>query len=549
MATDQLTRPAPGPAPAVRRPARLHAERAGFGLAIRQIWFGGLIVLAATGLLMWLGVDAFHKSKTSGGGLMYALADIPAMRAVYGLPTAIHTLGGFAVWRVEVFVTLVGTIWMVLATTRVLRGNEETGRLDLVLAEPISLTRDTVASVAALLTVPLLSVIVVGSVLQGLGAAAAGSWLYAAGLGLLFATFIAVAALASQFMPERRRAIGIAVGVLLATFVIRMWADGSTNAGWARWLTPFGWVENLHAFGSNDLLPLIPLVATPVVLVAVALVLVHQRDTGAGMVRAADTKRDASTRLLSSPLALATRRRMGEVIAWGAGVVVLGIMSGGLSESFVGFPQDQPDAYHTLVKFGLGATVTPGGFIAMMDMIYAVVLAGYAIACIHADYDDETSTRLDLPYSNRVTRTGWAGSTLVTTAAALMALTLVLGLATWAGSAMAGAGLSAGDSLSAAANVLPVVALFLGMAMFLHGILPTWTVGVTGVLAIGLYMVELMGPALDWSKWVLDLSPYHHLALVPAEAPGWTPLIVMLCIAVAGAAVGLFSYAHRDLRG
>ncbi len=548
MVTDQAVRPMPQEGARLRRPPPLHAEEAGFALAIRQIWFGGLIVLAATGLLTWLGVDAFHKSKTSAGGLMYALADIPAMRAVYGLPTAIHTLGGFAVWRVEVFVTLVGAVWMVLATTRVLRGNEETGRLDLVLAEPISLTRDTVVSVAALLGVPLLSAVVVGSVLQGLGAAAAGSWLYGGGIGLLFATFMAVAALASQLMPERRRAAGIAIGVLLVTFVLRMWADGGSNVGWVRWLTPFGWVENLHAFGGNDLLPLIPLVATPVVLVAVALVLVRQRDTGAGMVRADDSKAGASTRLLSTPLAFATRRRIGELAAWGLGLVVLGIMSGGLSESFVGFPKQQPDAYHTLVKFGLAATVTPGGFVAMMDMIYAVVLAGYAIACIHADYDDETGTRLDLPYSNRVTRTGWAGSTVVTTAAALMALTLVLGLATWAGSALAGAGLSAGDSLSAAANVLPVVALFLGLAMFLHGILPSWTVGVTGVLAIGLYMVELIGPALDWPKWVLDLSPYHHLALVPAEATAWTALLVMLGIAIAATALGLFSYAHRDLR-
>ncbi len=548
MTTDQAIRPAPRSAPSARRPARLHAERAGFGLAVRQIWVGALVVLAATGSLMWLGVDAYHKSKTSGGGLMYALADIPAMRAVYGLPTAIHTLGGFAVWRVAIFVTLVGTAWMVLATTRVLRGNEETGRLDLVLAEPISLPRDTVVSLAALLGVPLLSAVVVGSVLQGLGAAAAGSWLYAAGVGLLFATFMAVAAVTSQLIPERRRAAGLAMGVLLATFVLRMWADGSTNAGWARWTTPFGWVENLHAFGGNDLLPLIPLLVTPMVAVAVALVLVRQRDTGAGMVRAADTKQDASIRLLSRPLAFATRRRIAEMAAWGLGLVVLGIMSGGLSESFVGFPQDQPDAYHTLVKFGLAATVTPGGFIAMMDMIYAVLLAGYAITCIHGDYDDETANRLDLPYSNRVTRTGWAGSTVATVTAALMALTAVLGLATWAGSALAGAGLSAGDSLAAAANVLPAAILFLGLAMLLHGVLPTWTVGVTGVLAIGLYMVELIGPALDWPNWVLDLSPYHHLALVPAEPAAWTALAIMAGIAIAATTLGLLTYAHRDLQ-
>lgn len=547
MAIDQVTRPAPRHARSVRHPAPLHAERAGFGLAVRQIWFGALVVTAATGLLMWLGTVAYHKSQTSSGGLMTAMADIPAMRAVYGLPTAISTLGGFAVWRVELFVTLIGTVWMVLAATRVLRGSEETGRMDLVLANPLSLTRSTAASLAALFAVPLLATLAVGSVLQGLGAAAGGSWLYAAGIGLLFATFAAVAAAASQLIPERRRTAGLAMGVLLATFVIRMWADGSTSAGWARWATPFGWVEQLHAFGGNDLWPLIPLLAAPVVLVAVTLVLARQRDTGAGVARAADTKQ-ASTRLLSRPLAFATRRRIAEVAAWGVGLVVLGLLSGGLSESYVGFPQSQPEATKLLQQMGWGAAVTPGGFIAIMDTFYVVVLAAYAIACMHTDYDDEITNRLDLPYSNLVTRTGWAGSTVATAAAALIALTVMLGLATWAGSAIADAGLSAGDSLAAAANVLPVAVLFLGLAMLLHGVRPSWTTGVTGVLAIGLYMIELIGPGLSWPNWVLDLSPYHHLALVPAEPAAWAALAVMVGIAIAATALGLLSYARRDLQ-
>lgn len=547
MAVDQASRRPARQAAAHRRPARLHAERADFGLALRQLWLGALVVAAATGLLQWLGTVAYHKSQASGGGLMTAMAGLPAMRAVYGLPTAIGTLGGFAVWRVALFVTLVGTAWIVLATTRVLRGNEEAGRLDLVLANPLSLTRAAAVTLAAVLVVPLLAALVVGAVLQGLGAAAGGSWLYAAGIGLLLATFAAVAAVASQWMPERRRAAGLAMGVLFATFVIRMWADGGANAGWARWATPFGWVEQLHAFGGNDLLPLAPLLATPVILVTVALVMARQRDAGAGMVRAADT-RQAGTRLLSSPLALATRRRAGEIAAWGLALVVLGILSGGLSQSYVGFPQSQPEATRLLRQLGLGAAVTPGGFIAIMDMFYAVVLAAYAIACVHGDYDDEVAGRLDLPYSNRVTRTGWAGGTLVTVVAALAVLTVVLGLATWAGSAISGAGLSAGDSLAAAANVAPAALLFLGMAMLLHGVRPSWAAGLTSVLAIGLYMIDLIGPGMSWPNWVLDLSPYHQLALVPAEPAAWTPLVAMACIAAAASVLGLFSYARRDLR-
>ena len=550
MTTEVAERPTPAPAPAratVGRPAPLHAERADIGLTFRQVWLGAVVVLASIGFMLWAGTEAYHKSAQAGGGIMTALADNPAVRAIYGLPTAIDTVGGFAVWRVELFVTLLGSVWITMATTRVLRGGEETGRMDLVLANPLSLLRATVSSLVALLLVPALTVLLTAPVLTSAGGQTEGAWLYAVGLGLLLLTFVAVAALASQLMPDRRRATGIAMGVLFATFVLRMWADGSTTAQWARWLSPFGWVENLHAFGSNDTLALLPLILTPVVLTALALLTAARRDTGAGLVRADDTKQASST-LLTGPLGYSTRRRAGELAAWGVAIAVLGILSGGLAQSLVGFPQTQPEAMQMLNQVGMADAVTPGGFIAVMNVFYAVVLAGYAISCVHTDYDDEISNRLDLPYSNRVTRTGWAGSTTVTTAAGLAALTVVLAFGTWIGSVFSDAGISAGDSFSSAANVLVVPVMFLGVALLFHGVRPSWTVGVVGVLAVGLYLVELMGPALSWPTWVVDLSPYHHLSLVPVESAAGAAIAVMAAIAVAAAGLGLFAYARRDLQ-
>lgn len=551
MAVDTPTRPVPAPTPATveaPEPAGfLQAERASTGLALRQIRIGEVVVVASVGFLLWAGTAAFHKSAEQGGGLMAPLATNPAVKAIYGLPTAIDTIGGFAVWRVELFTTLLATVWVALATTRVLRGGEETGRLDLVLANPLSLRRSTVTGLVALATVPVLVTLVAAVVLMVAGAQVAGSWLYGAGLGLLVATFAAVGALASQVVPERRRATAITVGVLFATFVLRMWADGSTNSGWARWLSPYGWVENLHAFGGNDLLPLVPLLGAPALLVTAALVLAGERDTGAGLFGADSSKPGAGTGLLSRPLAFATRRRLGELAGWGTGLLILGILSGGLAESLVTFPQTQPEATALLQQMGMGAAVTPGGFVAIMNVFYAVVLAGYGIASVHADYDDETGRRLDLPYSNVVSRTAWLGSTIVTALAAIMVLTAVLGFGTWIGSAAAGAGLSVGDTFSAAANVLAVPVLFLGLAVLTQGWRPSWTVSVIGFLAVGLYLVELIGPALGWPTGVIDLSPYHHLALVPVESAAWTPIAVMLAIALGAGLAGMAGYAHRDL--
>lgn len=538
----------PAAVPRHTRPAPLHSERASAGLALRQIWFGGLLVAAWTGILLWFGAVGFDKAhKLAGGVSLASLADNPAFRAIYGLPTAVDTLGGFMVWRVQILITIVGAIWVTLATSGVLRGNEEAGRFDLMLAAPLSLARATGSSLIAVLAAPLLAVVVTASALQAAGAPAGGSWLYGAGIGLLLATFAAVAAFTSQLVPERRRAGGLAAAVVLVMLVLRMVADGYKGAGWVRWTTPFGWVENLHAFGGNDLLPLVPLIVAPLALAALALWLARQRDTGAGLVRAADTAPRASTRMLAGPLTFLTGRRLRGVIGWALAVAVVGVFSGALADSFTGFASSS-QYVQELEKFGMGAAVTPRGFLAIMDAILAVVMAGYAITCIHGDYDDEVTTRLDMPYSNKVTRTRWAGSSLLTMAAGLVLLTVVIALTTWAGSAITGAGLSAADCFEGAANVLPVAVLFLGFAMLLHGVWPSWTAGLVGGLVIVLYMVSLIGPGLSWPKWLVDLSPYHHLALVPAQSPGWTALGVMLGIAAAAAAAGLIGYARRDLR-
>ena len=52
MSTDQITSRALRPVPVHRPPPPLHAERADSGLALRQIWFGALVVTGAIGLLL-----------------------------------------------------------------------------------------------------------------------------------------------------------------------------------------------------------------------------------------------------------------------------------------------------------------------------------------------------------------------------------------------------------------------------------------------------------------------------------------------------------------
>lgn len=58
---------------------------------------------------------------------------------------------------------------------------------------------------------------------------------------------------------------------------------------------------------------------------------------------------------------------------------------------------------------------------------------------------------------------------------------------------------------------------------------------------------DLFGPALKFPQWLLDLSPFTHLALVPLEDVSWLPPAVLTIVAVALVVLGLVAFGRRDI--
>ncbi len=171
------------------------------------------------------------------------------------------------------FLAAVTCLWGLLTATRLLRGEEDAGRADLVLTAPITRRRLTDLT---LLVIAAAAPIVGACVALGFIATAqdaGSSMLFGAGLALLTLDFIAAGGLAAQLFGTRRRASGAAGLALGATFLLRMVADGSRGLGWLRWCTPFGWLEELRPFAENRLFPLVLLAALAAALAAVALAL------------------------------------------------------------------------------------------------------------------------------------------------------------------------------------------------------------------------------------------------------------------------------------
>ena len=110
-----------------------HPERAVARLAAREIRNGWTVLVAATVVMIVAVLASFENTSLASSGGLDALLANPAVRALYGMPFDVTTAGGFAVWRVGTFLCVFAGLWAVMATTRVLRGEEEAGRWDLLL--------------------------------------------------------------------------------------------------------------------------------------------------------------------------------------------------------------------------------------------------------------------------------------------------------------------------------------------------------------------------------------------------------------------------------
>ena len=530
-------------------PAR--ARRAVFRLTLRLTRRGALLMAAAMGAYAATEVAAYRAAYPHGldPAQLSLFRDNPVVRMMQGLPSALDVPGGYMAWDGGWIMQIVLAVWAVLVTTRLLRGDEDSERGDLALAGRVSPAALTIAILGAVVAEALLVGAVVAVVLLAAGEDALGSVLFGAGLAGVTATYAGVAAVTCQLVQVRRRAAGLAVGVLGLSYVLRMFAGSTDPRLWMRWLTPLGWLDVLDPYGTVERWALLPLCAVPVVLVGLALRLRSLRDQG-GALLATDADRAPRPQLLGSSLAFAWRSNLAVLVAWAAGLVALGLVMGALVGTMVEWLSRDADYQRMLRQMGLDSALTTLGFLAVLASMFAVAIAVQVAWRVGAARAEEESGRAEALLAQPVSRLRWLGGHVAQAVAGGVLLTVLSGSALWLGCVAAGLhAVSWWQATASVLNALPVVALVAGLAVLSFGVAPRVTVGVPVAVAVGGYVLSLVGPALSWPQWLLDLSPFTHLALVPADPWSATAGLVMAGLGVAAGAVGLAAFGRRDIVG
>lgn len=272
----------------------------------------------------------------------------------------------------------------------------------------------------------------------------------------------------------------------------------------------------------------------------------RRRDLGGAVIRVSDS-RAARTRLLGSVTGFSARRALTPTAGWAVGIAAYFLVIGAVLSSILEFLTDNPRFAELAATAGFGGLGSTTGFAAAMFALLAIPTGLYAATRIAAVVADEKARRHSMLHSRPLSRYQLAGAEILIATAGIAVLLVAAAAALWAGAVLTGASLGLGQALVGAFNIAPVALLALGAAVLALGWYPS-AVGALGVLpVVGGFLLDVTTRSAGAPTWLIQISPFTHLAPVPDTTPDLSATLVLTAIAFAMTMTGLYGYARRDL--
>jgi ABC-2 type transport system permease protein len=504
-------------------------------------WFA-----VGSAILYWsqgYGVDGIYTSQAEFDRAAASMEGNAAFIAMVGPARALNTTGGQVAWQASAFGAIVVGLMVMFVVGRHTRAEEETGREELLRSGVVA---RTTPMTAAILTATIASAVVglcVSVPLLAYGLPGAGSWILGVGVFGFGVAFAGVALLAVQLTSSARAAYGLTGAVLGVSYALR--AIGDVTGGALSWLSPIGWYQAMHAYSGDRWWPVVLPILLGLVATSAAYAVFDRRDLGAGVWATRPGPARASAGLRSG-FGLAWRLQRTSVLWWSVGMLLGGLAYGSMGDdvqTMVGDSQASKDIFAAGARGNI-----LDSFYAVATLMLVLIAAGYTVSSALRPHSEEEAGRIEGLLATGLSRSRWYLGYAVVTVVGSLVVALSAGVGIGVGyTAVTGDRAAVvrltGATLSQVAGLLLLGAL----ARLLYGVASRWAV-LSWLALVFCYVVLLFGTLLDFPRWVVDISPFSHLAAVPAEPMSWGPFLVVLAVAVAMSAGGLVAFRHRDVR-
>jgi ABC-2 type transport system permease protein len=300
-----------------------------------------------------------------------------------------------------------------------------------------------------------------------------------------------------------------------------MVAGSSARLSWLRWLSPLGWVEQLHPLTGSAGSAFLPIVALVAVLVATSIGLAGRLDLGGSVIRDRVSS-EPRTRLLASPFGLAVRLGRSVVLAWTLGIAAMALLMGTLARTAGRSMEGSAGLAQLLARMGARGSGA-AAYLGLAFVVVGVMIAFAAAGQVAHAREEEAEGRLDQLLARPVGRTRWLSGRILLIVIVVVVDGCVAGLVAWLGTASQHDGLGLSMLFEAGLNV------------------------VAPALLVWSFLLQFIGGFVQANHWLLDTSIFHHMTAAPAVAPDWGTATVIVAAAAVAAGTGAALFHRRDV--
>jgi ABC-2 type transport system permease protein len=507
---------------------------------ILTAWVVGLALTAGSSAAATVALYPTEQSRVEAAETINASA---AVVALYGRIYDPTSLGAVSMIKLTALGAAIVGIVMLFFAIRHTRGEEESGRLELLsggrLGRLAPLTAAVVLVAASSLVLGLLTAVVNTAA----GLPASGSLAFGLGWAATGLVYGAIGAVCAQLTTGARAARGLGLTVLAVTYALRAVGDlAEPGPSALSWLSPIGWNQQIRPYaGDRWWVLVIPLVVV-LVLVPVAYALRMRRDLGAGL---REDRPGPAVGRLGTVGGLAWRLQSRVLLAWVVAFALFSALMGSLASSVPNLI-NSPSMKEFFQAIG-GTSGLIEVFLGAEIAIAAAIAAAYGISAASRLRAEETDGHVEPVLATRATRGHWATSHY---AIAIGGSALLMVLAGFV--AGISASLSVSDSslfgkvLLAALAQIPAVWAVISLVILAFGWLPRATAAVWGLL-VAFVVVGEFGSLWKLPEWVMDLSPLRHAPTLPVQSSGITPVVWLTLAAAVISVIGYLGWRRRDV--
>lgn len=509
-----------------------------------------MIILIVSSMTAYVNL---YPTAQSRNATAIALGSNPGLNALVGKPDRLNTVEGFVAWRSIGTATLILAVWALFVSTRLLRGDEEQDRWELLLVGKTTIAR---ATGQVLLALGLLSLLMFSSVfsatiltshLKGLDWSVARVGFMSLVLVLIFWLFASVGSFTSQIFSTRSTALRVAGVFFGLSFMLRALGDISDKASWLASLSPLGWVEKLRPLTTENYFWLLPILSLVFLMIAASLFIASRRDYGGSLV-SEKSKYKSHYWLLGNTKKFIARTHFSSLAIWVVGFFIANIAFG----SFLAASGDAIGQSGGIQK-QIGKITNSGAPNAtnlMLGMIFLemmVVLMFMVASQINKFRDDEARGYLDNLLVRPVARLTIINVKTIYIIIGVFIACLAIYFGSLIGTKSQNISIDSWLYISSVINLLAVPILLVGIGIFTLGFMPRYTSVILYSVIGWSFILEIVGSILSLNHWILDTSLLHHIAISPAVAVKWSIFWAFIGISAVLCVLGIWRYTRRDV--